>query len=600
MKTKLLLTLALIAALCFVFSAVSCGKNSGEKNDESTIGSTAESTFESTAESAVESDEDSDDSSGTPFVPYTVTFVGNGGTEFAPVTTDENALTVTLPMPEKEYHTFVGWYSDAEFAGEALFGEYTPEADVTLYARWQINDVTVTFETNGGTAVDAVAAQGKAEIELLPDTSRYGYRFDGWYDNEAILGDAVSFPYTAVADVTLFASWTEIAYLYTYFGVANQYERYEYDIGSVVDVSSLYAPETMTVKGVDCPFVGWEYIDGSGIPEDITITEHTYIQAVYDNSQVPPEDRVIINADGSVTSQGKTVHIIEDSAENVGGYTLDMTFTKGEAGSLNLAFRMIRGKVDYAYENEGVYHLAMGIYPADSKVEVCAVTDGVWSRFVKLAETDLPERWQNKFDSAITGELVTVNFTVYDFGDRFDAYIDGDLFYSYDNAEVLARYTGTGFGLRSSIDGATFFNGRYAPFYTVALETDGGIPSDSVTYAVGKLNIPAPIKEEMVFVGWYYDEALTNAVDVDAPVITSDTTLYASYREAAYKVTLSDGGEVYATLGYEIGTITLPTLDNRSNKIFTGWYYDEALTSAVNAEAPEITSNTTLYAGWRL
>lgn len=63
---------------------------------------------------------------------------------------------------------------------------------------------TITFETNGGTAVDSV----KKTVDQSPKTTRAGFKFDGWY-TEKEFKNKVKFPYTAKGDVTLYAKWNE-------------------------------------------------------------------------------------------------------------------------------------------------------------------------------------------------------------------------------------------------------------------------------------------------------------------------------------------------------------------------------------------------------
>lgn len=67
--------------------------------------------------------------------------------------------------------------------------------------------VTVTFETNGGTAVGVL--EGKAGKNMAIDsTVREGYEFDGWYRDEELTVRAVDtiFPY---GDATYYAKWLE-------------------------------------------------------------------------------------------------------------------------------------------------------------------------------------------------------------------------------------------------------------------------------------------------------------------------------------------------------------------------------------------------------
>ncbi len=63
------------------------------------------------------------------------------------------SASVTLPTPSKDGYTFIGWGTDAG-ASSGVTGEYTPTANITLYAVWEQNapnTYSVTFDANGGT-----------------------------------------------------------------------------------------------------------------------------------------------------------------------------------------------------------------------------------------------------------------------------------------------------------------------------------------------------------------------------------------------------------------------------------------------------------------
>lgn len=80
---------------------------------------------------------------------------------------------------------------------------------------------TITFEANGGSAVAAV----KKTVAKSPETTRDGYKFEGWY-TEKELTNKVKFPYTPKKSITLYAKWAEetdadrIAAFYELFGTA--------------------------------------------------------------------------------------------------------------------------------------------------------------------------------------------------------------------------------------------------------------------------------------------------------------------------------------------------------------------------------------------
>ncbi len=81
----------------------------------------------------------------------TVTFESNGGTTVAPVQVDHDT-TVTKPSPNPTLanHTFGGWFvkkTDGSLESTSfVFSNTNITADITLYAKWTINQYTVTFD----------------------------------------------------------------------------------------------------------------------------------------------------------------------------------------------------------------------------------------------------------------------------------------------------------------------------------------------------------------------------------------------------------------------------------------------------------------------
>ena len=61
-------------------------------------------------------------------------------------------------------------------------GEYTPEGEVTLYAVWEANTYTVSYDANGGTNAPDNQAKTQDELLTLSDqiAVRDGYTFLGW------------------------------------------------------------------------------------------------------------------------------------------------------------------------------------------------------------------------------------------------------------------------------------------------------------------------------------------------------------------------------------------------------------------------------------
>ncbi len=140
------------------------------------------------------------------FVPYTVTYNANGGTDQA-----QGSGVVTLPTPTRTNYRFTGWYTAA--SGGTKVGDagatYTPTADVTLYAHW-IQLYKVTYNANSGSVSPSSETVDAGDSVTLPTPTRNNYTFNGWYTASSggtKVGDAGA-TYTPSANVTLYAQWT--------------------------------------------------------------------------------------------------------------------------------------------------------------------------------------------------------------------------------------------------------------------------------------------------------------------------------------------------------------------------------------------------------
>ena len=105
------------------------------------------------------------------------------------------------PDPRTGY-TFGGWNKADGTAWDHASDTVTD--NITLYAKWTANTYTVTFDSTGGSAVDAqpVAYGEKAKKPAAPQKT--GYAFGGWY-----LGDTkYDFAAVVTEDMTLTAKWT--------------------------------------------------------------------------------------------------------------------------------------------------------------------------------------------------------------------------------------------------------------------------------------------------------------------------------------------------------------------------------------------------------
>ena len=125
---------------------------------------------------------------------YTITFDTAGGSEIAPITQDYGTAITAPADPTREGYTFIGW--DKEIPSTM------PAENVTVTAKWEINQYTITFDTNGGSEIAPITQDYGTAITAPADPTREGYTFIGW--DKAI-------PTTMPAEnITLKAKWKDI------------------------------------------------------------------------------------------------------------------------------------------------------------------------------------------------------------------------------------------------------------------------------------------------------------------------------------------------------------------------------------------------------
>lgn len=142
---------------------------------------------------------------------YTVTFNSQGGSEVASqaVYAGEKIVKPANPTKEKEY--FVDWYKEAECTNVWDFENETVSQDITLYAKWTSIAYTVTFETNGGSAIEAqLVPEGTFATKPATAPTKEGNLFEGWY-TEQTMTNLFDFYTPITKDITLYAKWMDIS-----------------------------------------------------------------------------------------------------------------------------------------------------------------------------------------------------------------------------------------------------------------------------------------------------------------------------------------------------------------------------------------------------
>lgn len=150
---------------------------------------------------------------------YTVSYSANGGSGAPSSQTKwyDESLTLSSTKPTRTGHTFKGWStsSTATTATWSAGGTYTANATDTLYAVWQANTYTVSYNANGGSGAPSSQTKTYGKTLTLSNTvpTRTNYNFVGWATSSTATTASYQAggSYTKNSAATLYAVW-ELAY----------------------------------------------------------------------------------------------------------------------------------------------------------------------------------------------------------------------------------------------------------------------------------------------------------------------------------------------------------------------------------------------------
>lgn len=134
---------------------------------------------------------------------HTVSFNSNGGSSVGSILVGDGDIMGYVHEPTRNGHSFGGWFS-----GDV---EYTPQfskvsSDLVLKAEW-LKDSIIRFDSNGGSSAKSISVTEDRPVGKLPQTSRSGYAFVGWFYDGTMFTEDTVYPYTY--GITLVAKWTE-------------------------------------------------------------------------------------------------------------------------------------------------------------------------------------------------------------------------------------------------------------------------------------------------------------------------------------------------------------------------------------------------------
>ncbi len=224
---------------------------------------------------------------------YTVTFDSNGGTTVAAQTVEEGKTATKPADPTKETanniaYTFEAWHLTT--VEGAAFDFTTPiNSNITLVAKYTETQLdptktyyTVTFDSNGGTAVAAQTVEEGAKATAPTPPTKDGFTFTAWHVGTAD-GAVYDFNTPVTDNVTLVAVYEqENVFVITFDSKG----------GTAVETQNLRAGEKVTkpadpvktVEGIEFTFVAWHVgtVDGEVFDFNSEVTASMVLVAEYE------------------------------------------------------------------------------------------------------------------------------------------------------------------------------------------------------------------------------------------------------------------------------------------------------------------------------
>ena len=206
---------------------------------------------------------------------YTITFDTDGGDYIAPITQDYNTAVTAPAAPTKTGYTFAGW--------DRAIPATMPADDMTIKAQWTINQYTITFDTDGGSTIDAITQDYGTKITAPADPTKEGYVFDGW-DKEI--------PATMPAEnLSIKANWKAKMYNITWI-VDGQGTKTTVEYNTLPSYGENNPTKAATAE-YTYEFIGWE-------PELKPATDNATYTAEF--REVPNIYTITWNVDGTKTN----------------------------------------------------------------------------------------------------------------------------------------------------------------------------------------------------------------------------------------------------------------------------------------------------------
>ena len=447
---------------------------------------------------------------------YNVIYNTNGGNGISSVSVTFNETVPRPNDPVKEGHTFIGWLKNA--TENYTFG-LMPDEDLYLYANWEKNKYTISFNSNGGSAVNPITENYGDAINEPDVPIKDNYKFAGWYTDEE-LTKLYSFTTMPAENMTLYAKWTGNENIIRY--QTNGGEIDESSITTYTYGQEVILPEAQREH---YQFDGW-YTDENYTEKTETITPNT-------------------NEDVNLYAKW-TVNKYTISFNTNGGQQIDQIEVEYDEEIPTLA---AAEKEDNAFVR----------WHTNEELTQPFIYENMPGENITLYAEYTPANYHQITFNSNGGDLVNpiIEESGQDIQKPNNPYKEGYKFAGwYTDENFTELYSFTTMPDENITLYAKWVSNDY---YVIRYETNGGTNdiNNPTAYEEGKsVQINNPTREGYIFVGWYTDENFTEAF-TNTNNKTGDITLYAKWTKDYLVVNVPKTSAQISLVMTALGVLTI-------------------------------------------
>ena len=481
-------------------------------------------------------------------ITYNIFLYKGDGSEAETIHYTVETPDFALQPPTRTGYEFLGWQRlDGYAPGEKQMNVTIPKGttgDRTYTGCWQAIEYTITLDTSGGNALDAISYAVTSSPITLPTPVRTGYTFLGW------TGEGITTPQTSVkipkgstGDKAYTANWQVIEYTITL----------DTNGGPVVSPIKYTVEDTFTLPYILRPgyeFAGWT-LDGSGM--------------------LPSTPLIIY--------PGTTGDLHYKAEWRLAEYTITMDLNGGSG----------QEKVVYTITDED-FELPT---PTRNGYEFVGWT----GERITTPQTSVKIPKGSTGNKAYTANWQVIKYTIITLLEGGNAGSSGAYVYTVEETFTLPTPTRTGYTFwgwtgegitkpqpsvtipRGSTGDKTYIENWVETGYTITLDLNGGSGKEKVIYTMTDedFELPTPTRNGYEFVGWTGERITTPQTSVKIPKGSMGNKAYtANWKVIRYTITLvTNGGAVIASIRYTVeDSVTLPIPPERPGYEFAGWVLD--------------------------